>query len=319
MYFALPSPIRSRFRLFSKRSSPQRNGPPSSILPVATPAVSKAVKGEFPTEIYELIIDHLGPDKPSLYACMLVCRSWYPRSSYLFSGSMICRPVRLVGLPDSKKVTCAVPYKGNGGGILYGTADGIHRATEDGSDSRLFAIQDVSQIDILEGINLFLCLAGGELMSMPLDELMSGTATHTNRIPSWRASFFAQNTSTVAEGHRVCLVKSSSTSVTIKVLAVHINGEGIHTRPLLHSQDLWIPTTREACSVQFIAPLKLVVIHGGFDIIDLETLDSHRMPEPSERLLKFIRKRDKPMAVFRSLDTLLLCYHKFAFHADAGE
>ncbi|KAJ7463387.1 hypothetical protein B0H11DRAFT_2052752, partial [Mycena galericulata] len=143
---------------------------------------------------------------------MLVCRSWYPRSSYLFAESLVCRPVCLVGPPDLKKVTCAVPYAD---GILYGTADGIYRTTEDGSVSRLFAIRDVSQIDILEEVNLFLYLAGQEFMSMPLDALIPGIGTPTTHIPLWRASFFALYRSTASgsrDRHRVCVAQCSPTS-----------------------------------------------------------------------------------------------------------
>ncbi|KAJ7509780.1 CNH domain-containing protein [Mycena galericulata] len=77
-------------------------------------------------------------------------------------------------------------------------------------------------------------------------------------------------------------------------------------------------TTRETSSVQFISPLKLMVMHGMFEVVDLESLDSQKMLHPADRRLEFVRQNtDKPIAVYRSLGAFLLCYDKFGFHVDA--
>ncbi|KAF7356283.1 Sulfhydryl oxidase [Mycena venus] len=119
----------------------------------------EAITDQLSTEIYELIMDHLG-DKPSLLACNLVCRSWAPRRKCLLLDLMVCHPVPLVAHGGFGAIACAVPdpFQGNGG-IIYGTKDGIYRGIKDGSRLRLLSIHDVSQIEILPGSNLVLCLA----------------------------------------------------------------------------------------------------------------------------------------------------------------
>ncbi|KAJ7090647.1 hypothetical protein C8R44DRAFT_648056, partial [Mycena epipterygia] len=37
---------------------------------------------QFPSELYDYIIDHLHDDRRTLSACSLVCRDWYATSSY---------------------------------------------------------------------------------------------------------------------------------------------------------------------------------------------------------------------------------------------
>lgn len=61
---------RRRFALKWKNSRPK--GPEGKPTPIFCPAL--------PIEVWECVIDHLWDDHRTLIACVLVCRTWYPRS-----------------------------------------------------------------------------------------------------------------------------------------------------------------------------------------------------------------------------------------------
>ena len=48
----------------------------------------------------------------------------------------------------------------------------------------------------------------------------------------------------------------------------------------------------------------------GFEIVDLETLDTQALLDPSDASLDFVQKREdvRPMAIFRIDNDFLLCY-----------
>ena len=48
----------------------------------------------------------------------------------------------------------------------------------------------------------------------------------------------------------------------------------------------------------------------GFEIVDLETLDTQALLDPSDTSLDFVQKRDdvRPMAIYRIESDFLLCY-----------
>lgn len=48
----------------------------------------------------------------------------------------------------------------------------------------------------------------------------------------------------------------------------------------------------------------------GFEIVDLETLDTQGLLDPSDESLEFVRRREglKPMAIYRIQNEFLLCY-----------
>ena len=57
----------------------------------------------------------------------------------------------------------------------------------------------------------------------------------------------------------------------------------------------------------------------GFEIVDLETLDTQGLLDPADSSLDFVQKREnvKPLAIFRIDGEFLLCYDEFAFCACA--
>ena len=62
-----------------------------------------------PQEIFELFIDFLHNDKPSLSNCSIVCRAWLPASRYHLS--LVVRPVRLNFGWGLDRVRCAVTLR----------------------------------------------------------------------------------------------------------------------------------------------------------------------------------------------------------------
>lgn len=130
------------------------------------------------------------------------------------------------------------------GGVIYGAKDGIYRGTKDGSRPRLLSIKDVSQIEILVDENLVICLAGtqlfwyffprtwlisigGSFMTISLSVLNSGTCqeTHLNRISKHVSCFTVHRSTTAGESHRICALKSSALSGTLKVYDVVVNNQ----------------------------------------------------------------------------------------------
>ncbi|KAF7370284.1 Sulfhydryl oxidase [Mycena sanguinolenta] len=288
---------------------------------IRTPALSplpKAITDQISTEIYELIIDHLRYT-PALLACNLVCRSWAPRCKHLLLERMVCHPIPLVAHGGFGSITCAVPDPGGNGGIIYVPKDGIYRGTTNGARRRLLFLHDVSQIDLLPDSNLVICLAGGTFMTMSLSSLNSGTLQDVHRISKHVSCFTVYRSTVVGERHRVCALKTSALSSTIKVYDVSGNNT---VSTLVNAMELYIPL--ETYSVKFLSRTRLVAaikiistVRGGFELIDLVTAETQSLLEPDDPShLHLSLKKAKPITVFRVDTIFLLCYDKLAFYID---
>jgi hypothetical protein len=67
----------------------------------------------------------------------------------------------------------------------------------------------------------------------------------------------------------------------------------------------------ESSSIHFLKARLCIGCTKGFEIVDLETLDTQSMLDPSDESLDFVLKRDtplKPMAIYRIDSEFLLCY-----------
>jgi hypothetical protein len=136
----------------------------------------------------------------------------------------------------------------------------------------------------------------------------------------------------------VCVVKSSPLSSTIKTLEPidqNIRGRSKPTfRKLLqggndtlklfrvsyHSynafmldanifcKEFYIPV--ESSSIHFLKTKLCVGCSKGFEIVDLESLDTQGLLDPADESLEFIKKREnlRPMAIYRIDNEFLLCY-----------
>jgi RHO1 GDP-GTP exchange protein 1/2 len=118
----------------------------------------------------------------------------------------------------------------------------------------------------------------------------------------------------------VCVVKSSPLSSTIKVFEPIDQNVRRRRQPTFRSflaggndtlkvfREFYIPV--ESNSIHFLKTLLCVGCTKGFEVVDLETLETQGLLDPSDVSLEFVSKRDtlKPMAIFRVDNEFLLCY-----------
>jgi hypothetical protein len=73
-------------------------------------------------------------------------------------------------------------------------------------------------------------------------------------------------------------------------------------------QEFYIPV--ESSSIHFLKTKLCVGCSKGFEIVDLESLDTQGLLDPADASLDFVRKREnlRPMAIYRIDNEFLLCY-----------
>lgn len=142
----------------------------------------------------------------------------------------------------------------------------------------------------------------------------------------------------------VCIVKSSQLSSTFKTLEPidqNIRGRSKPTfRKLLQGgndtlklfrvsgfgfpslvytevgqQEFYIPV--ESTSIHYLKTKMCVGCSRGFEIVDLESLDTQGLLDPNDDSLEFVRKREnlRPMAIYRIHNEFLLCYDGRSLYA----
>ncbi|TDL23885.1 CNH-domain-containing protein [Rickenella mellea] len=230
------------------------------------------------------------------------------------------------------RVNCAAPFNG-GRGIAYGTNNGIYFALprEPHRDPvKVLALPHVAQMDILDEYQLLIVLSERrQVITFPLDAL----SEHDPMAGLRRAKRIATHTSFFKVGTclgktLVCVVKASQLSTTIKVLEpieYTIRGKNKPTfRKLLQGghdtlrlfKEFYIPV--ESSSIHYLKTKLCVGCTKGFEIVDLETLDTQALLDPSDISLDFVHKREdvRPMAIYRIENDFLLCYDDFAFYVN---
>jgi|ERR1700722_17159444 len=135
----------------------------------------------------------------------------------------------------------------------------------------------------------------------------------------------------------VCIVRSSPLSSTIKTMEPIAQNERSKNKPtfkkllqggndtlrffrasiaatqkmdysLIRTQEFYIPV--ESSSIHFLKTKLCVGCSKGFEIVDLESLDTQGLLDPADESLDFVRKREtlRPMAIYRIDNEFLLCY-----------
>ncbi|CDO69776.1 hypothetical protein BN946_scf184766.g21 [Trametes cinnabarina] len=229
------------------------------------------------------------------------------------------------------KVNCAAPFS-QGRKAVYGTDDGVYLSNlleYNREPVKVLALKDVEQLDVLEEYQLLIVLAERQVLTFPLDALdpldpLSGLK-RAKRIAS-HISFFKAG---VCVGKTlVCVVKSSPLSSTIKALEPidqNIRGRSKPTfRKLLQGgndtlrvyKEFYIPV--QSSSIHFLKTRLCIGCTNGFEIVDLETLDTQGLLDPADQSLEFVHKREnlKPLAIYRIDNEFLLCYDEFAFYVN---
>ncbi|KAH9832563.1 CNH-domain-containing protein [Rhodofomes roseus] len=228
------------------------------------------------------------------------------------------------------RVNCAAPFN-NGKRAVYGTDDGVYISNlwERREPLRVLALKDVSQVDVLEDYQLLIVLSERQVITFPLDALdpMDPLAAlkRGKRIAS-HISFFKAG---VCLGKTlVCVVKASPLSSTIKTLEPidqNVRGRSKPTfKKLLQGgndtlrvfKEFYIPV--QSSSIHFLKTKLCVGCTNGFEIVDLETLDTQGLLDPSDQSLDFVRRREglRPLAIYRIESEFLLCYDEFAFYVN---
>ncbi|OBZ74240.1 Rho1 guanine nucleotide exchange factor 1 [Grifola frondosa] len=218
------------------------------------------------------------------------------------------------------RVNCAAPFS-QGKRAVYGTDDGVYLSNlweQNREPVKVLALKDVAQVDVLEDYQLLIVLSERQVITFPLDALdprdpLSGLK-RAKRIAS-HISFFKAG----------LVVKASPLSSTIKTLEPidqNIRGRSKPTfRKLLQGgndtlREFYIPV--QSSSIHFLKTKLCVGCTNGFEIVDLETLDTQGLLDPADASLDFVRKREnlRPIAIYRIDNEFLLCYDEFAFYVN---
>lgn len=158
-------------------------------------------------------------------------------------------------------------------------------------------------------------------MTFPMDSLDSNDPTaglkRAKKISS-HTSFFKAGT--CLGRTLVCVVKASALSSTIKTLepidqTVRGKNKPTFVKRLQGGNDtlrvfkeFYIPT--ESSSIHFLKTKLCVGCTKGFEIVDLETLDTQGLLDPADASLDFVQKKEntRPIAIYRIENEFLLCY-----------
>ncbi|KAG4304085.1 hypothetical protein PORY_002449 [Pneumocystis oryctolagi] len=250
--------------------------------------------------------------------------------SCIFKKHIICEKYFLRG----NKVACVVPYDG-GRKLIYGTENGVYVSDRKSYSSskatpvRVLAINGVTQIDVLEEYSILLVLADKTLYSYPMESLDLNDTTLVNKRPKkivGHANFFKSG---LCLGKLlVCVVKSSVLSSTIKVLepieSAYRGKKQVPFKFLLQGgqdvlkvfKEFCIPT--ESTSIHFLKHKLCVGSSKGFEVVNLENLETQSLLDPADTSLDFVTRKEniKPIAIYRLNLKFLLCYDEMAFFVD---
>ncbi|GAC92885.1 hypothetical protein PHSY_000443 [Pseudozyma hubeiensis SY62] len=229
------------------------------------------------------------------------------------------------------RVNCSVPFD-FGRRIIYGTDDGVYLSDlreKARPPTKVLPLPGVTQVDVLEEYQILIVLAEKSVHTFTLDALdpsdPMGSLKRGRRISS-HTSFFRAG---ICLGRTlVCVVKSSSLSSTIKTLEPieqNVRGKKQPTfKKLLQGgqdtlrvfKEFYIPT--ESSSIHFLKTKLCVGCTKGFEIVDLETLDTQGLLDPADASLDFVQRKEnvKPIAIYRISGVFLLCYDEFAFYVN---
>ncbi|UZJ52720.1 hypothetical protein CBS101457_002040 [Exobasidium rhododendri] len=230
------------------------------------------------------------------------------------------------------RVTCSVPFD-FGRRIIYGADDGVYLSDlreRARAPTKVLPLPGVTQVDVLEEYQILIILAEKSVYTFTLDALDPtdpvGSLKRGRRISS-HTSFFKAGQ--CLGRTLVCVVKSSSLSSTIKTLEpieqnLRVGKKQQTFRKLLQGgqdslrvfKEFYIPT--ESSSIHFLKTKLCVGCTKGFEIVDLETLDTQGLLDPADSNLDFVQKKEnvRPIAIYRIDGEFLLCYDDFAFYVN---
>ncbi|KAG8882288.1 RHO1 GDP-GTP exchange protein 2 [Tulasnella sp. 332] len=229
------------------------------------------------------------------------------------------------------KVNCAVPFN-QGMQVAYGTDTGVYFSDlKDRSKNpiQVLALPDIIQVDVLEEYELLVVLSERTVLSFPMDALDPSDPTaalRRGKKESSHTTFFKAGT--CLGRTLLCIVKASALSSTIKTLEPIDQNVRAKNKPTFRKllqggnemlkvfKEFYIPT--ESSSIHFLKTKLCVGCTKGFEIVDLETLDTQGLLDPADATLDFVQKKEntRPIAIYRIENDFLLCYDEFAFYVN---
>jgi hypothetical protein len=209
--------------------------------------------------------------------------------------------------------------------MVYGTDDGVYMSDVTGRTRepvKILALTDVTQIDVLEEYQLLLVLSERQVFTFPMDALDA----HDTMAGLKRAKRISNHTTFFKAGYClgkavVCTVKSSPLSSTFRVFQPIAQNTRERTKLTLRQRlqggnetlnmfrEFYIPV--ESSSIHYMKTRLIIGCTKGFEIVDLDTLDTQGLLNPADESLGFVTSRDmpmKPMAIYRIDGDFLLCF-----------
>ncbi|KAI9597362.1 CNH domain-containing protein [Syncephalis fuscata] len=227
----------------------------------------------------------------------------------------------------TSRVNCSAVFN-QGRKLVIGTDDGVYVGMEAQPDTlaKTLDLEKVHKIEILEDYNMVLILhdKSRTLTSYPMDCLMpleSSSTKRSGRKIKSHVSFF--KVGVCMNRTLVCVVKSAALYSTINTLepVSAMNNKKKSLGMILRNnetmkvyREFYIPT--ESSSIHFLKTKLCVGCNKGFEVVDLETLNTLGLLDPADEALNFVLRREsaRPIAIFRIRNgDFLLCYDEFAF------
>ncbi|KAG8901264.1 RHO1 GDP-GTP exchange protein 2, partial [Tulasnella sp. 408] len=226
---------------------------------------------------------------------------------------------------EKNRVNCAATFN-HGSQIAFGADNGVYFADlQDRSRPpvHVLALPGVTQVDVLEEYKLLVVLSERSVMAIPLDALRTNDPSAGLK----RAKKVSSHTSFFKAGKclgrtLVCIVKASALSSTIKTLEP-INQEALggNNKPILRKllqggndalkvfKEFYIPA--ESSSIHLLKTKLCLGLARGFEVVDLEKLETQSLLDPADPSLDFVQKREnaRPIAIYRIENEFLLCYN----------
>lgn len=219
------------------------------------------------------------------------------------------------------KVNCSSAARST---VFLGCDTGVYVGDPLGSHyEQVLELEKVTQMDVLHKYGLVILLADRTLYTFPLESLNPGEDPSANtkkgRRISSHVSFFKVGS---CNGRTlICAVKSTALSSTVKTFEpVAPSDTSTKKSGFLRMfkgspesvkvfKEFYIPS--ESTSIHFLKTKLCVGCAKGFEIVDLESLNTQGLLDPTDESLEFVMKREnlRPVAIFRLPDgSFMLCY-----------
>ncbi|KAJ3362024.1 guanine nucleotide exchange factor 10-like protein [Kappamyces sp. JEL0680] len=239
----------------------------------------------------------------------------------------------------SNPVNCCCSYGkylfvGTDSGLYVGGSSDEVMASVDFGFQKFVKVVDLDkiyQLDIIPKIDMLLVLQDKTLVSYPLKSVIESFEGYVHE--KFRPKKIGSNVTFFRQGvcnnmALVCTVKSTTLTATIKVLApVGLGVSNLHGKigkmfrtaneSLRLEKEFYIPS--ESKSIHFLNTKLCVGCTKGFELVELDTLATQALLDPSDEALEFVIKKEsvRPIAIFRMKDgNFLLCYNDFGFFID---